>query len=264
MIKAQLINDNFEIKENQLNNETYIKSIICHLIINDDDKIIFSDEIYPLLLYKELKQIKYTIKENKSNIFIKQIKLCFDNKTNIWTINNFNKEYNENEVLSFIDNYTSLIEKHKIVKCVDMNNLIPLISEIISSDKEVVFTPYGSSMLPLLKGGKSVIILKKFDGKIKKNDLPLYKREDGKYILHRVIKINKDNTFNARGDSLIVNEKNINISSIIAITSQYKRKDKFKKIHCFSYNLYSAIWNITFPLRYLIIKFYRMIRKIFK
>ena len=71
----------------------------------------------------------------------------------------------------------------------------------------LVYTNVGTSMRPLIRQGKDVMIIKSFDNccKLKKMDVPLYKRESGQYVLHRIIKINKDG-YVIRGDNTYSNE----------------------------------------------------------
>lgn len=63
-----------------------------------------------------------------------------------------------------------------------------LIKEAISSDGEFRLYPRGTSMMPLLREGIDSVLLKKPEG-VSKNDIVLYKRSNGQFVLHRVIKI---------------------------------------------------------------------------
>lgn len=53
-------------------------------------------------------------------------------------------------------------------------------------------TTVGDSMEPMLKNRENIVVLKKTDGILRKHDLPLYKRPNGKYVLHRIIKVRKN------------------------------------------------------------------------
>ena len=54
-------------------------------------------------------------------------------------------------------------------------------------DGKLIFVPGGDSMWPTLKHeGQSVVVLPKKD-KLRLYDVPLYKRADGQYVLHRVV-----------------------------------------------------------------------------
>ena len=62
------------------------------------------------------------------------------------------------------------------------------------------FVPGGNSMWPTLKNrGQSVVVRKK-EGRLKKFDVALYSRENGAFVLHRVMKVT-DNGYIICGDS---------------------------------------------------------------
>ena len=71
---------------------------------------------------------------------------------------------------------------------VALEELMPLIRESLSQGKSVRFSPRGTSMLPMLRQGKDQIILSPIREKLHRFDLPFYQREDGQYVLHRIVK----------------------------------------------------------------------------
>lgn len=56
----------------------------------------------------------------------------------------------------------------------------------------ILQTTVGNSMEPMLKNRQNVVLLEKAEGILKKYDLPLYKRPNGQYVLHRIIKVRKN------------------------------------------------------------------------
>ena len=70
-----------------------------------------------------------------------------------------------------------------------LDELMPLISERLSAGGSVRFSPHGTSMLPMLKDGRDQVVLSPLPDKLKKYDLPLYRRENGQYVLHRIVKV---------------------------------------------------------------------------
>ena len=71
---------------------------------------------------------------------------------------------------------------------VSMEELVPLIREVLSNGQSVRFSPKGTSMLPMLRQGIDSVVLSPVTCRLKKYDIPLYQRDDGSYILHRIIK----------------------------------------------------------------------------
>lgn len=123
----------------------------------------------------------------------------------------------------------------------------------------LVYTNKGNSMYPLIRQGKDVLIIKKCNARLKKMDVPLYKRESGQYVLHRIIKVN-ENDYVIRGDNTYSNETGIRDDQILGVLSGVIRSGKEISVNSFSYKLYSYFWYYTYYLRKLIIKIKRCIR----
>lgn len=123
---------------------------------------------------------------------------------------------------------------------VNLAEILPIIEEQLALGKVVRFSPNGISMLPMLKGGRDSVTLRKAPPSLKKYDLPLYRREDGKFILHRVVKVEKDGTYTMCGDNQKYIEKGIKHTQIIGLVTAFERKNKeytcsypLYKIYCF-------------------------------
>lgn len=99
--------------------------------------------------------------------------------------------------------------------------------EQIDSGKTVVFSPNGTSMLPLIRPNIDRVMLKKAPRKLKKYDLPLYLREDGKFILHRVVGENDDGYIMC-GDNQFEREYGVKDGQILALAcGMYKGDSLF-------------------------------------
>lgn len=123
----------------------------------------------------------------------------------------------------------------------------------------LVYTNKGNSMYPLIRQGKDVLIIKKVNTRLKKMDIPLYKRESGQYVLHRIIKVN-ENDYVIRGDNTYSNETGIRDDQILGVLSGVIRSGKEISVNSFGYKLYSYFWYYTYYLRKIIIKIKRCIR----
>lgn len=64
--------------------------------------------------------------------------------------------------------------------------------EEISHTGKLIYTNVGDSMMPLIRQNRDLLIIEKVSGRLKKYDVPLYKRDSGQYVLHRIIKVHKD------------------------------------------------------------------------
>ncbi len=91
-----------------------------------------------------------------------------------------------------------------------------IITEKLSLGAHITIQPKGTSMLPLIHQGRDEVILKKPDGRLKKFDIVFYKRASGQFVLHRIIKVRK-NDYILCGDNQTDYEYNITDDMILAV-----------------------------------------------
>lgn len=103
----------------------------------------------------------------------------------------------------------------------ELNDLWPVIEEVISSGGEFQFAPYGTSMLPLIRPGQDSVIFVA-PNNLKKTDIVLYRRLDGSFILHRIMLIQKDNYIMC-GDNQRQLERDIKKEQILALVKDVYR-----------------------------------------
>ena len=94
-----------------------------------------------------------------------------------------------------------------------------IIKEKLSSGARVTIQPRGTSMLPLIHQGRDEVVLKKPEGRLKKFDIIFYKRASGQFVLHRIIKVRK-NDYILCGDNQTEYEYNITDDMILAVVEK--------------------------------------------
>lgn len=134
-------------------------------------------------------------------------------------------------------------------KTVAMSELSPVITEVLQAGGEVTFTPSGTSMMPMLHDRTDKVILKKAEFPLKKYDLPLYCRDDGKFILHRVVEARGDGTYIMCGDNQWIRELGIRDDNIIGVVKAFERNGKVYNCTDKSYILYCRFWDFIYPAR---------------
>ena len=125
---------------------------------------------------------------------------------------------------------------------VTLEELLPVLEDVLASGGEVSFTPNGTSMRPMLENGRDTITLKRFNRPLKKYALPLYRNKDGRFILHRVIGKNKDG-YIMRGDNLLNKEYGITDSMILGEVVSFVRNGKTYSVRNPYYKLYCIARN---------------------
>ncbi|MCQ2209030.1 MAG: S24/S26 family peptidase [Paludibacteraceae bacterium] len=113
----------------------------------------------------------------------------------------------------------------------------------------LIYENEGDSMLPLIRQGRDkVIIVPKPEGRLKKYDVPLYRRDNGKYVLHRVMRV-RTNDYVICGDNRWRCETGIGDQHIIGVLSGVIRKGKTIKTTDNWYRWYVRLWCWPFLLR---------------
>ena len=128
-----------------------------------------------------------------------------------------------------------------------LEDLMPLIQEQLAAGKSVRFSPRGTSMLPMLRQGKDKVVLSPLPGELKKYDLPLYQRENGQYVLHRIV--DTGNTYTCTGDNQFDPETGLRREQMIALVTAFTRGQKEIPVTAWYYRLYCRIWHHTRPVR---------------
>ncbi len=101
------------------------------------------------------------------------------------------------------------------------------IEQILDKDGVYLSTTIGDSMEPMLFDRQSTVVIKKIDHLLNKYDIPLYKRPNGKYVLHRIIKVNKKKKlYITLGDNRYKSEK-VPFDWVIGYLEGYYIKDTY-------------------------------------
>ena len=125
-----------------------------------------------------------------------------------------------------------------------MNSL----EDILRRDGTLVYKTRGTSMKPLLRQNRDLVIVCIPDARLKKNDVALYRRGE-QYVLHRVIRVLSDH-YLICGDNTFSLE-NVPDSAVIGVMEGFKRKGREYKTTDRGYLCYVWLWTFLYPLRYI-------------
>ena len=98
---------------------------------------------------------------------------------------------------------------------------MPLIQERLAAGDRVSFYPRGTSMLPMLRQGRDSVELSPLPQKLKKYDLPMYRRDNGQFVLHRVVAVSDSCT--CMGDNQFEPEPGLRHDQMIALVTAFTR-----------------------------------------
>ena len=135
-----------------------------------------------------------------------------------------------------------------MIKQTRLELLLPLIEEQLNNGQSVRFTPNGVSMLPMLRDGQDQVLLSPLPPHLKKYDLPLYRRENGQFVLHRIVGTGE--TYTCIGDNQFLLEHGLRREQMIGLVTEFTRNGKTYKVTDLSYRLYCRFWHYSrFPRR---------------
>lgn len=110
--------------------------------------------------------------------------------------------------------------------------------DILNEKGELIYTNVGDSMFPLIQP-RDLLVIKKWDGApLKKYDIPLYKRDGGQYVLHRVISVRK-NDYALCGDNRVWKETGITDRHILGVLTAIIRDGKTLSLDAPCYRRYA-------------------------
>lgn len=135
--------------------------------------------------------------------------------------------------------------------------------EEIEKKGTLTYTNVGVSMLPLIRQKKDLIHIKKCSGRLKKYDVPLYKLSNGRYVLHRIIKI-RENDYVICGDNCTDKEYGITDKEIIGVLVGITRNGKYISVKDKKYLVYVHLWCDFLEVRIFILKLIKNLKKYIK
>lgn len=128
------------------------------------------------------------------------------------------------------------------------------IEAVLEREGAFVSTTAGVSMYPMLRDRRDTIIISPVKGRLKKYDVPLYRRGE-KYVLHRIVEVTDDG-YVICGDNCIRRESDITDREIIGVLTGFYRGDREISMDSAGYRAYVRVWCALYPVR----KIYKLVR----
>lgn len=151
----------------------------------------------------------------------------------------------------------------KQVLTASMEELAPIISEILAAGQEATITVTGNSMRPLWYHLKNTVTLAACDPRqLKKGDVPLYRRADGRYVLHRIVRVHPD-TFDLVGDGQYTVETGLEKFRVLAVASGFTKGGRSYTVHSWWYLVYTRLWLWLLPVRKYLFALYAKLKRVF-
>lgn len=130
--------------------------------------------------------------------------------------------------------------------------------EILENQGVLVYTNTGNSMMPLLRQHRDILIIKRKEKneRLHRFDIAFYKRDCGKYILHRILWVRKHD-YVICGDNQWYPERGITDQHILGVLDSVVRDGKTIPLRqtaehphvSWKYRLYVHLWCDLYVLR---------------
>ncbi len=135
--------------------------------------------------------------------------------------------------------------------------------EILARDGRLVYRNAGDSMKPMIREGRDILVIRPAAGKLKRADVPLYRRNSGEYVLHRVIGIRKDG-YVLCGDNRHRPEYGVQDRQVIGVLDAVVRDGREESAGSLKWKLFGRVWTFLFPARVLAGKSRTVLKRIKK
>lgn len=111
------------------------------------------------------------------------------------------------------------------------------------------FTNVGTSMMPLLRQNKDLFVIEKKTGKrCRKYDAVLFKRANGQYVLHRILKV-REKDYILCGDHQFHCEYGVTDDEILGVMTKVIRDGVTISMTDKKYQIYVHLWCDFFYIR---------------
>lgn len=135
------------------------------------------------------------------------------------------------------------------------------VAKLISEGKSVTMRVKGNSMLPFIKNGDTIKLVK-IDS-LKLYDIVLARIDDKQYVLHRIIRI-KDNQLLLMGDGNLKGCERCKVEDVLALAAIKVNDKKEYDFRSDSHLKKARIWNFLLPIRRYLLFIYKLTLKIFQ
>lgn len=132
-----------------------------------------------------------------------------------------------------------------------MQELTPVIAEVLEKGGSVELTVTGNSMRPMLWDRESRVRLAAPE-RLRRGDIPLYRRRDGTYVLHRIVAVENEGAYTCCGDNQWRLEPGVRERQVAAAVTDFTWRGRWVSCASPLYGLYWRSWVALRPVRRLI------------
>ena len=149
------------------------------------------------------------------------------------------------------------------VKVLSSEELIPSLMELLNEADCVPLVISGNSMAPFLVHHRDTVYLSRIQRPLARGDMILYRRDSGKYVLHRIYRTGSCG-YTLIGDAQTELERDIRPDQVLALVIAVRRKGKLLKSGSFWWEFFRLVWIRLISLRPRILAIYSLVSHLFR
>ena len=144
---------------------------------------------------------------------------------------------------------------------ISLYEYLPEVMDVIRSGEGIAITVTGSSMMPFLRDSRDRVLLQQ-KPRYRRGDVVLFTLPDGRYILHRIVRIQKDRMLTC-GDGNIAADGWTLMENVLCAATRFERNGRIHNLESFLWRLLGLVWMRLFPIRPVLFKVVRRICKLY-
>ena len=134
---------------------------------------------------------------------------------------------------------------------------------VLARDGRLIYSNVGDSMWPFIRQGRDLLVIEPPRGRLKRLDVPLYKRDSGQYVLHRVLAV-RSKDYVICGDNRWGREYGITDRHIIGMLTAIVRDGREIPVTHWRCRIYAHLWCDLFPVRALVLRAVHVIKRLMR
>lgn len=139
------------------------------------------------------------------------------------------------------------------MRVVDTNEYVSMLRDLVREGKSVNFLITGNSMSPFLIHQRDTISFKAPDRPLKRGDIVFFQRDNGRFILHRILRVHVapdgKRSYDIIGDNQTEIETGVREDQIFGLVFAVVRKGKKTQPGDFWWWFFERVWLRIIPLR---------------
>ena len=159
------------------------------------------------------------------------------------------------------DRAAAVREGNPELRIIDNEVYIGMLRDLIRDGQEVSLLISGGSMTPFLIHLRDRVILAPVSTPLRLGDIVMYQRQNGQYVMHRIVGCRKDGTYVLCGDAQTVREYGIRAEQIFARVSAAERKGKWIRPGDAFWIFFAQVWSRVIPLRRVLLAGWSIVRR---